>query len=482
MTITGPAGGAVTGPFLVRLVFDEEVKGFELADLTVDNGTASGLRRIEVAGWEYVATITPAGPGELTVELAANRVQDIAGRGNVVARFSITSAVPEVLLSLSRETLSEGGGAVAVAVTATLNGGVRASDTPVAVTVSGSGLPGVVGFAPVAPFTLTIPAQRSHAAAVFTLTPQDDNTDEGDETVSVSGTATGLQVEIATLVLSDNDQASTGLRVQLSQQTVSEGAGNNAIPVTVALNGAARTVDTEVTMTVSGSDSDGEVGFAAIDPSTFTIAANSTAVSTSFTLRPVNDDVDTADATVTVVTTATGLTQGEATLRIKDDDESATRVTLAVSRLEIAEGAEAAAVTVTARHNGAGGADPIPVAMSVSGVTAEAEDFAPVAPFTLTIPAGAMSAEAQFVLDPEADDLDEPNETLAVRGVADALTVAPVTLTIIDDDDPPRLAVANVTASEGAGAPGLRGHAGRRQRTPSERHVRHQGRRRAGRH
>ena len=211
-----PAGGAVTGPFLVRLVFDEEVKGFELVDLTVDNGTASGLRRIEVAGWEYVATITPAGPGELTVELAANRVQDTAGRGNVVARFSITSAVPAVLLSLSRETLSEGGGAVAVAVTATLNGGVRASDTPVAVTVSGSGLPGVVGFAPVAPFTLTIPAQRSHAAAVFTLTPQDDNTDEGDETVSVSGTATGLQVEIATLVLSDDDQTSTMMNWRVS--------------------------------------------------------------------------------------------------------------------------------------------------------------------------------------------------------------------------------------------------------------------------
>ena len=452
VAITGPPAGPVTGPFLVRLAFDEEVKGFELADLTVGNGAASGLRRIEVAGWEYVATITPAGPGEVTVELVANRVQDAAGRGNVAARFSIASAVPAVLLSLSRETLSEGGGAVDVAVTATLDGDVRASDTPVAVTVSGSGLPDVVGFAPVAPFTLTIPARRSHAAAVFTLTPQDDNTDEGDETVTVSGTATGLQVATATLVLSDNDQASTGLRVQLSQQTVSEGAGNNAIPVTVALNGAARSVDTEVTMTVSGSGSDGAVGFAAIDPSTFTIAANSTAVSTSFTLRPVNDDVDTADATVTVVTTATGLTQGEATLRITDDDESATRVTLAVSRLEIAEGAEAATVTVTARHNGAAVADPIPVAMSVSGVTAEAEDFAPVADFTLTIPAGAMSAEAQFVLDPAADDLDEPNETLAVRGVAGALTVAPVTLTIIDDDDPPRLAVANVTASEGAGA------------------------------
>ena len=360
VAITGPPAGPVTGPFLVRLAFDEAVQGFELADLTVDNGAASGLRRIEGAGWEYVATITPAGPGEVTVELAANRVQDAAGRGNVAARFSIASAVPAVLLSLSRETLSEGGGAVDVAVTATLDGGVRASDTPVAVTVSGSGLPGVVGFAPVAPFTLTIPARRSHAAAVFTLTPQDDNTDEADETVSVSGAATGLQVETATLVLSDNDQTSTGLRVQLSQQTVSEGAGSNAIPVTVALNGAARTVDTEVTMTVSGTGSDGEVGFAAIDPSTFTIAANSTAVSTSFTLRPVNDDVDTADATVTVVTTATGLTQGEATLRITDDDESATRVTLAVSRLEIAEGAEAATVTVTARHNGAAVADPIP--------------------------------------------------------------------------------------------------------------------------
>ena len=243
VTITGPAGGAVTGPFLVRLVFDEEVKGFELADLTVDNGTASGLRRIEVAGWEYVATITPAGPGELTVELAANRVQDIAGRGNVVARFSITSAVPAVLLSLSRETLSEGGGAVAVAVTATLNGDVRASDTPVAVTVSGSDLPGVVGFAPVAPFTLTIPAQRSHAAAVFTLAPQDDNTDEGDETVSVSGTATGLQVEIATLVLSDNDQTSTMMNWRVSPLSIAEGAGPTDVTVTARLDAAASTTD-----------------------------------------------------------------------------------------------------------------------------------------------------------------------------------------------------------------------------------------------
>ena len=56
--------------------------------------------------------------------------------------------------------------------------------------------------------------------------------------------------------------------------------------------------------------------------------------------------------------------------------------------------------------------------MSVSGVAAEAEEFVPVADFTLTILAGAMSAEAQFVLGPEPDDLDEPNETLAVRGVA----------------------------------------------------------------
>ena len=148
-----------------------------------------------------------------------------------------------VLLSLSHETLSEGGGAVAVAVTATLNGDVQDSDTPVTVTVSGSGLPGVVGFAPVAPFTLTIPARRSHAAAVFTLTPQDDNTDEGDETVTVSGAATGLQVDTATLVLSDNDQTSTMINWRVSPLTIAEGAGPTDVTVTARLDAAASTTD-----------------------------------------------------------------------------------------------------------------------------------------------------------------------------------------------------------------------------------------------
>ena len=148
-----------------------------------------------------------------------------------------------VLLSLSRETLSEGGGAVAVAVTATLNGGVRASDHAGGGNGERLGPAGVVGFAPVAPFTLTIPARRSHAAAVFTLTPQDDNTDEGDETVSVSGTATGLQVEIATWSMSDDDQTSTMMNWRVSPLSIAEGRRCHGLTVTARLDAAASTTD-----------------------------------------------------------------------------------------------------------------------------------------------------------------------------------------------------------------------------------------------
>ena len=251
VAITGPAdGGPVHGPFAVRIAFDEPVFGFELADLTVGNGTASGLRAIEasrgegIGGYaEYVATITPAGSGEVTVDLAAGRANDSKRNLNLAAaQYSIEMEAPEVVLSLSRTELSEDAGAAEVTVTATLDGDARSDDTAVAVTVSGSGEAGVVGFAPVAPFTLTIPAGHTSAAAVITVAPEDDYVDEADETVTVAGTA-ALTVASAALVLVDDDATSTELHWTISPLEIPEGAGPTEVTVTVRLDAAARTVD-----------------------------------------------------------------------------------------------------------------------------------------------------------------------------------------------------------------------------------------------
>ena len=254
VAITGPAdGGPVHGPFAVRIAFDEPVFGVELADLTVGNGTASGLRAVEASrgegtgGYaEYVATITPSGSGTVTVDFAAGAARDGKRNDNLAAaQYSIEMEAPEVALALSLSELSEGSGATEVTVTATLDGDARSEDTAVAVTVSGSGEAGVVGFAPVAPFTLTIPAGHTSAAAVITVAPEDDYTDEIDETVTVAGTA-ALTVAPATLTLVDDDATSTKLHWTISPLEIPEGAGPTEVTVTVRLDAAALTEDTEI--------------------------------------------------------------------------------------------------------------------------------------------------------------------------------------------------------------------------------------------
>ena len=477
VAITGPAGGGpVHGPFAVRIAFDEAVSGFELADLTVGNGTASGLRPVETSQGEgttslyaeYVATITPAGSGEVTVDLGEGQAQDSNRNDNLAAaQYGIEMVAAEVVLALSHSELSEGSGATGVTVTATVAGGALVEDLPVTVTVSGTGEAGVVGFATVPDFTLTIPARRTEATATFTLIPADDGTAAADETVTVRGTASlpWIAVEPATLSLLDNDEASTALLLAVTPATIAEGAGATEVTVTATLDGAARNVETEVTVTVSGPDPAG-VEFTAVEPVTLTIAAGAASGSASFTLTPADDAWDRADTAVSLTAAATNevaigveggtteqtsLASGRATVLLTDDDEASTRVSLSLSVTEVTEATGATEVTVTAKLSGAPREAATDLALSVAGVTAEAADFAAVPDFTLTFPAGDTSVEGTFTLAPVADALDEASETLAVRGVAEGLAVPPATLAIIDDDDPPALAIAGAAASEGAG-------------------------------
>ena len=358
---------------------------------------------------------------------------------------------PEVRLSLSLSELSEGSGATEVTVTATLDGDVLPADTEV--TVSGSGVPGVVGFAPVQPFVVSIPARHSSGAAVFTLTPQDDTTAAADETVTVSGAAAlaWIRVGTADLTLIDNDEPSTALLLTVVPDTIPEGAGRTEVTVTALLDGAASPTNTEVAVTLNASGTEGTVDFEAVEPLPFVIPSEAVSGSVNFFLTPTNDDLDGAHTTVLVNATAGELAPGSATLLLTDDDETSTRVLLELSVDQIMESAAATEVTVTARLSAAARAQATEVAVSVGGVTAHAADFAPVTAFTLVIPALDTEAEGTFELAPVADALHEADETLAVRGVAAGLTVPAAHVTIVDDDAPPRLALAAAAAPEGAG-------------------------------
>ncbi|MEL7091704.1 MAG: Ig-like domain-containing protein, partial [Pseudomonadota bacterium] len=77
------AAGPFTGGFLVTITFSEAVVDFVQADLTVGNGTASGLTTSD--NTTFTATITPTADGTVTVDLAAGVATDAAANGNTAA-------------------------------------------------------------------------------------------------------------------------------------------------------------------------------------------------------------------------------------------------------------------------------------------------------------------------------------------------------------------------------------------------------------
>lgn len=66
----------------VTLNFSEAIDGLSLSDLVIGNGTASNLTG---SGSSYSFDVAPTGDGEVTIDLGANTVTDIAGNNNTAA-------------------------------------------------------------------------------------------------------------------------------------------------------------------------------------------------------------------------------------------------------------------------------------------------------------------------------------------------------------------------------------------------------------
>ena len=353
----------------------------------------------------------------------------------------------DVFCIASRVTLSwtpteiDEGGAEEIAVTATVNGDTLTEDTAVRISVaSGTAIEGT-DFAAVADFDLTIAAGATSVSGSFTLAPVDDVLVEDDETVAISGTASGLAVAPdpgqATLAIRDDDTH----RIALSwTPTEIDESGGEEVTVTATLIGGARSEDTPVGVSIGPGTATEGTDFAAVADFNLTIAAGATSASGGFTLVPVDDILVEDDETVAISGTAGDLAvapaAGQAALAIADDD--AYRILLSWTPTAVDEGGEEE-VTVTATLIGGARSEDTAVRMSVaSGTATEGGDFASVADFDLTIAAGATTGSAGFTLAPVDDALVEDDETVSISGAAPGIAVAPSpgqdTLTIRDDD------------------------------------------------
>ena len=350
------------------------------------------------------------------------------------------AAPSSITLTVDDDDVGERDGATTLTVTATVDGATRFADSrTVRVSVSGSGTAGAVDFAPVSAFDVEIAAGAASGAGTFVLRPTDDALDETDETVTVSGTSSGLTVNSDTISLTDDDATPT-ITLTVDDDGVGEGDGATTLTVTATVDGATRFADSRrVRVSVSGSGTATAVDFAAVPAFDVSIAAGAASGAGTFVLRPTDDAVDETDETVTVSGISGSLTVNSDTITLTDDDAAPTSITLTVDDDGVGEGDGATTITATATVDGATRfVDSRTVRVSVSGSgTVGAVDFAPVTAFDVSIAAGAASGAGTFVLTPTDDALDETDETVTVSGISGSLTVNPDTISLTDDDGVP---------------------------------------------
>ncbi len=124
LTITASAD-PTSGAFTATFTIDEDVTGFTVEDISVGNGAASNFNATSAK--VYTATITPVADGAVTVDVAADKAQDLAGNNNTAAtQLSVTND----------ET------APTVTITSTNTSGAALAEFPVTITFSES----VTGF------------------------------------------------------------------------------------------------------------------------------------------------------------------------------------------------------------------------------------------------------------------------------------------------------------------------------------------------
>jgi len=131
LTLTTTAVAPVTGPFTVTALFDEPVgTTFVLADVTVNNGTASNFVASATPGL-YTFDVTPIADAAVIIDVAANKATDAALNPNTPATLLINANVPPKVTSIT-STLADGsyGTGTLIPITVTFSEPVVVSGLP----------------------------------------------------------------------------------------------------------------------------------------------------------------------------------------------------------------------------------------------------------------------------------------------------------------------------------------------------------------
>ncbi len=284
-----------------------------------------------------------------------------------------------------------------------------------------------LGFDPVTPVTVSVATSNPAAATaapvslsfttgnwsvpqtVTVMAPQDDDTQNGSATITLSSAVAANR----TVAITVNDDDTQSIVVSSNSLVVAENS-SGSFTVRLAFNPLS-----QVTVNLANSDA----GALSVVPATLTFDAGNYSMPQSVAVNGL-DDNDTLDENVTVTLSGGGAPANTAVaVTVNDDDVQA--LVLSQTSVTVAEGATDASVTVRLAYN--------PVNAATVTVTSLDPGAATGTPATLTFTAGNFSTPQTLTIT-GVQDQDLANEAVTIRLSSAIANSVDVSVSVTDDD------------------------------------------------
>ena len=167
---------------------------------------------------------------------------------------------------------------------------------------------------------IIIPVGATEGTTTLTLTPINDDDEEGLEALGVQATLISTNETLLTdIELRDDETPSTSIELSADPSTLSEDAALTIVTVTATLDGKALAEDAIVNVAIDGaSTATRDLDYAALFTPMIEIPAGSITGTMNFYVDPVADNLEEGDEIIRLVGTIDGLEGGEVEIAISD--------------------------------------------------------------------------------------------------------------------------------------------------------------------
>ena len=167
---------------------------------------------------------------------------------------------------------------------------------------------------------ITIPAGATEGTATLTLTPINDDAEEGLKALGVQATLVSTGAALSTdIKIRDDETPSTFIALSADPSTLDENAGLTAVVLTATLDGKALAEDATVRLAIDqASTATRDLDYSALFTPMIEIAAGSITGTVNFHVLPVADNLEEGDEIIRLIGTIDGLEGDEVAITISD--------------------------------------------------------------------------------------------------------------------------------------------------------------------